>query len=144
MDYSYQIDLDELHSLIRDEISRCADLAYAEDGRSLYDEVVITTRDIPQIDRFIADAVAAFVSRTKDVCTPSAAGDGLDFDLPAFDPSNETLAEETLTRYIVLSSCSSYLRSHLPTRVEEYSAGAKQAMDEAVTYLKTLRKPSRQ
>lgn len=50
------IDIEQLKTTIKEETSRVASRSYAEDGSSLYDAIVIKSRDKDLIDRTITEA----------------------------------------------------------------------------------------
>lgn len=51
-----RIDIEQLKETIKEETSRVASRSYAEDGSSLYDAIVIKSRDKDLIDRKITEA----------------------------------------------------------------------------------------
>ena len=137
----YYIDRDTLYSLIFEEVSRVADEAYDDTGASLYDAVIITSKDDATIERMEDDAIDALVKRTVDIATQSASL--LSFDVPDFkeDLTDATYLE--ITRYISLNVCAAWFQSRMPSKVEEYTLRSQAAMDKAVTYLKTIKPPKR-
>lgn len=59
------IDVAQLKATIEEETSRVASRSYAEDGSSLYDAIVIKSRDKDLIDRKITEAATAVRSATE-------------------------------------------------------------------------------
>ena len=143
----YVIDRPQLYSLIDQEVSRVANETYADDGTSLYDNIIVTSNDRTAIERLENDAIDSFVKRTFDICTPvydnGETESGLAFDVPGFDAAMGPATEREITRYIVFSTCAGWFRSRCVSRVEEFSALAKEAMDKAVTFLKSIKAPER-
>ena len=64
----YVIDKSALWDLANEEVSKVADAAYAEDGTSLYDSIVLTEKDRATMERFMDDAISALVRRAFDIC----------------------------------------------------------------------------
>ena len=58
------IDIEQLKTTIKEETSRVASRSYAEDGSSLYDAIVIKSRDKDLIDRTITEAATTVRSAT--------------------------------------------------------------------------------
>ena len=59
------IDIEQLKETIKEETSRVASRSYAEDGSSLYDAIVIKSRDKDLIDRKITEAATTVRSATE-------------------------------------------------------------------------------
>lgn len=59
------IDIEQLKATIEEETSRVASRSYAEDGSSLYDAIVIKSRDKDLIDRKITEAATTVRSATE-------------------------------------------------------------------------------
>ena len=137
----YIINRDTLYLIIYEEVSRVANEAYDEAGNSLYDSIIITSADNATIERLEDDAIDAFVKRTIDICTWEMAF--LRFDVPDFKEELSDATKWEITRYIVLNVCAAWFQSRIPSKVEEYALRGQAAMDKAVTYLKTIKAPSR-
>ena len=76
-----RIDIEKLKATIEEETSRVASRSYAEDGSSLYDAIVIKSRDNDSIDRKITEAattVRSAAGRFLDLSHTDAEGK-LDF-----------------------------------------------------------------
>lgn len=137
----YIIDRDMLYPLIYEEVSRVANEAYDEEGNSLYDGIIITSADKPTVNRLEDDAIDALVKRTIDICTFQIGQ--LSFDVPDFKEDLTDATKTEITRYIVMNVCAAWFQSRIPSKVEEYALRGQAAMDKAVTYLKTIKAPSR-
>lgn len=135
MDYS--IDRDALWGLIDEEVSRVADKSYGEDGASLYDSVVLTSRDKNLVNGFIDDAVSAIALRTYDICKQSQDDNKLEFFVPDFDTSMEGIVEHEIDRFISMYVCSSVLRQRSASVENEYTERMQAALDKAVQLLKS-------
>ncbi len=130
-----------LYPLIYEEVSRVANEAYDEEGNSLYDGIIITSADKPTVNRLEDDAIDALVKRTIDICTFQIGQ--LSFDVPDFKEDLTDATKTEITRYIVMNVCSAWFQSRIPSKVEEYALRGQTAMDKAVTYLKTIKAPTR-
>lgn len=152
----YIIDNEALYALIDEEVSRAADEAYADGGVPLYDSVVLTEKDRATADRFMADAVNAFASRCADICTygnvaiPDAVTDEselgqlkLIFYVPDMPSAIENAAKEEITRYIALFASNGFFQTRRAGLVPQYAERVQQAMDKAVTLLRTRTAPTR-
>lgn len=137
----YIIDRDALYPLIYEEVSRVANEAYDEEGNSLYDAILITSADKATVERLEDDAIDALVKRTIDICRQDSAS--LRFDVPDFIEDLEDITKWEITRYIVMNVCAAWFQSRIPSKVEEYALRGQTAMDKAVTYLKTIKTPTR-
>ena len=148
--FYYIIDNTSLLDVVDEEVSRVADYAYAEDGTSLYDHVVITERDALALDRMIHDAVASVVARFRDVCAYSPTSGStpqmrLAFYVPDFDEdANGDIAEDELSKYIAYSVTAQFLAQRHPASVPEYTERANAALQKAVITLKTRKAPLEQ
>lgn len=121
------------------EIARAADSAYAEDGTSLYDEVVNTERDDDLLKGFISDALRTFASRVYDICKRTAGG--LQLYVPDFDTTLQADAFAEIDRYIVMATCMSYFAERRAALVPEYDQRSQAALAKAVLLLKSRKSP---
>lgn len=144
---NYVIDRKKLFPLIDEEVSRIANETYADDGTSLYDNIIILSTDKPKIEQLEGDVINDFIKRTFDICTllPQTETENAElvFNVPGFDVTMEDVVVQEITRYIVLGTCAAWFRSRCTGRVEEYTARAQEAMGKAVTLLKSIKAPSR-
>jgi hypothetical protein len=165
----YRIDKDALYALVDAEVSRAADEAYAEDGTSLYDTIVLTEKDADMVEGFLADAISAFVKATSDISSykklqaAEAAknagydiadhfGEGsgatttvhvLDINVPDMDTAQQYAAMEQINRFVVLYACSALFQQRRSILVPEYSGRAQGALDNAIAVLRKRNAPSR-
>ena len=144
----YSIDKSKLYALIDEEVSLVADVAYAEGGQSLYDSIVLTEKDKSTVERFMEDALNAFVAReehvssysplvdeqTGDVITPR-----ISLDLPDLDSSRWAAAQNELDRYVVSFVCAYLFHSRKADKEEEYTARAESSLSKTIALLKTRR-----
>ena len=140
----YVIDKPALLESIREEVSHVADEAFADDGTALYDSVMVTLRDNRTLDRFIDDAVNAFVRREFDIAKFAPAEDStprLQFYIPDFDETMADAAKAELDRYIVLYACAAIFQQRRASVVPEYTTRTQSAMDKAVSLLKSRKHP---
>lgn len=139
---TYTVDNTTLTNLITEEISRIAAAAYSDDGTPLYDSVAIHSRDAETVSRMIRDAIDSLARRTSDICTVIPSPYKLSFYAPDMDSTKETMVSNELTRAITLRACVLWLSEKLPSRAEEYSARADNALQNAVYMLKTRTQPT--
>lgn len=139
MEYEYNIGT--LLEGVKEEVSRVAGAAYAEDGTPLYDAVIITSAEYPTIERYLRDAKGALALRTADICFPDE--DMLLFNVPDFGEQFAEVVAQEIDRYFILGACSSWFQQRLPAKAEEYAARSQAAADKAVGLLKTIQAPTR-
>ena len=150
----YVIDKAALLESIKEEVSHVADDAFADDGTALYDSVMVTSRDYPTLERFVDDAVNAFVRREFDIAkfSPETYTDEygeaqltgrmrIHFFIPDFDTTMADAAKAELDRYIVLYACAAIFQQRRAAVVPEYTARTQSAMDKAVSLLKSRKHP---
>ncbi len=75
-----KIDRDKSIEGAEREISRIADGAYDDEGNSLYDGIIVTSRDAATIEGMFSDALSALVKRLSDVISYPDGTDGTDGD----------------------------------------------------------------
>ena len=140
---TYTIDIPGITALVHEEVSRVAGMAYSDDGASLYDSIAIRSRDADTVSRMIRDAVDAIVARTADICTYIPSPQSLSLFAPDMDNSKEGAVEEEITRAISLGAVATWLSERLPARAKEYSDRANNALNIAISLLKTRKLPTR-
>lgn len=141
----FNIDKHTVLALVTEEVSRVADESFAENGESLYDSVILTSKDADTIERFFADACHELIRRTFDICESFSLTDDfwINYYIPDFDETNSEVTREELERYLSLQICASLFKSRRALAVPEYSERAAKAMDTAVTLLKSRKTPIR-
>lgn len=149
----YSIDKAKILDLVEDEVSKAADEAYSDDGTPLYDSVVITEKDRRTVRRFIDDGISLLVKRLFDIAkyapvvetdsngNPAPKGMRIAFYVPDHEPSVADTIDREITRYLVLFSATSVFSTRRASLVESYTARTQAAMDNAVTLLKSRKKP---
>lgn len=145
----YVIDKSSLWDRICEEVSHAADQAYGESGDSLYDSVMLTSKDKNLIERYIDDAISALVRREFDICKYSPliedyqpVAQRLLFHVPDFDTTMTETAIEQIDRYVSLYSCAALFQQRRVSLVQEYTSMAQAAMDKAVEILKSRKAPN--
>ena len=136
---SYTINKAHIAELAAEELSHVADKAYTEQGISLYDGVILTSKDDNLVDRFLEDAVNALAGRAFDICYRTT--DGLNFDVPDFDETMEGAVFSEITRYLSLYIVASFAAQRSIPDYKEYSERAKAAQDKAIILLKSRKLP---
>lgn len=149
----YTIDKAQILDLVEDEVSHAADEAYSDDGTPLYDSIVITEKDRSTVKRFIDDGVSLLVKRLFDIAkyapivdldtfgNPIPKGMRIAFYVPDYEPSMAEAIDREITRYLVLFSTTALFSTRRAMLVESYTARTQTAMDNAVTLLKSRKKP---
>lgn len=141
----YTIDLTVLKALVDEEVAKVADGAYSDSGESLFDSVVLTSRDDALVARAIEDAVHAFVARAFDICKyitrDESEDDRLIFHVPDFDDTMEGAALSEITHYVVFAATAAILVSRRAQAVPEYNDRAQAALTKAITLLKSRKDP---
>lgn len=146
----YIIDKSALLEKVKEEVSKVADDAYGDNGMSLYDSIIITEKDVEQVNRFLDDAVGALVQRAFDITKYSPLVDNdtlavtprLLFYVPDFDATMGDLVKEELDKYLTLYSCTALFQSRRASVVPEFEGRAQAAMERAVMLLKSRKSPT--
>lgn len=151
----YAIDKDTLLARIREEVSQVADSAYNEQGQSLYDSVIVTERDLPELRRWIDDAFSQFVNREMDIAkfapqvvyqqeNPSEVAyivPRIEFYVPDFDAAYQPAFVSELENYVVFAVTAQLLVSRYTPAVQGYADRSKLAMDTAVNIIRKRKNP---
>lgn len=136
-----------LRELVNEEVSRVADLAYSEEGVSLYDSIAIFDRDKDTIDRMIADASSVVYERFRDyiVSPTSAASDSVNisFYLPDMETSQASVATQELKRFLSYQVVALWLQERYATAYEKYATRATSALEKAELALFTRKRVTR-
>lgn len=156
----FYYDKDELYFGVDEEVSRLADTAYSEGGDSLYDSIVLLSRDRQRVSAFIEQAVSELVNRAHDICKYSPEvhyqpdGNGqptenisyiderLHFYVPDLDTSSETAIDQELTNYIVQYTTTEIVKERMPSVAPLYAERAAKALTKAISMLKTRKAPN--
>lgn len=149
----YQIDKDALYALVDAEVSKVADEAYAEDGTSLYDTIVLTLKDRGTIDGFFPDGLYSFARAISDIASYYELGSyigstpvvkpTLEVYVPDFDRTQAKAVEAQIDRYLVLYACNALFQQRRSILVPEYTNRVQWAMDNAITLLRKRIAPTR-
>lgn len=137
--YTYPNDTGTLNEGIDERIARAADVAYAEDGSSLYDQIINTSRDRDTIDDMILRSRDAIVARFYDIA--SVDGNSFDLNIPDFPVDSEGHLEETINTFIINDVCRRWFEQKRPAIVPEYTALAQSAMDRLAALVRTRKDP---
>lgn len=142
----YSITHNALIELVKEEVSRVADLAYTEQGVSLYDAIAIFDRDAATINRMISDAVSVVYERFRDfMISPSSTTNTVVFNfyLPDMETSQEAVAKSELTRFLSLQVAALWFQERHTSEFEKYVTRANSALDKAERSLFTRKRVSR-
>lgn len=139
----YKPEYTAINSRIDYEVSQAADAAYGEDG-SLYDSVVLTTKDDGLVQNLCYDALRMVAAKMSDVAAFESSSGWWNFDLPDMPSALEGEADDAIERFIVLYACTEIFKERRAALVPEYSGRAQEALDAAVTLMRTRTAPTRQ
>ena len=137
----YTINTSALTPLIEEEVAHVADLAYGENGISLYESIFISGKDSGLVQRFIKDAVNYLQRETADI---SAAGTNkISFDVPDMPSANSTVITEEITRFITMFASNGFFKQRRAAVVPEYTTRIQAALDNIQTLLRERTAPTR-
>lgn len=144
----YCITHEALIELVKEEVSRIADRAYAEDGTSLYDAIRIIDKDSATIKRMIADASSVIFERFRDYLVAPAGGtvvssETFNFYLPDMAEEQEPIAKAELQRFLSLQVVALWLKERYTQEYESYLERATTALDKAARALFTRKRVTR-
>lgn len=140
----YVIDIQHLYPLIDEEISRVAASSYGDDSSPLYDSIVLHSNDRDEIVRLVGDASNAIVKRNYDILTVLPGENPVfSFCTPDIPEGYEDIADDELTRFIVLNVCAAWFQARAKDKVEEFSLRGQAALDKASAILHTRKAPQR-
>lgn len=146
----YIIDKSALLEKVKEEVSKVADDAYTDDGVSLYDAIIITEKDVDQVNRYLDDAIDLLVRRAFDITKYAPLVDAdthavtprLLFYVPDFDTTMEDSVKDELDKYLTLSACIALFQSRRAAVLPEFQTRAQAAMDNVVVLLKSRKSPT--
>jgi hypothetical protein len=118
-----------------------ADEAYADGGTSLYDAVVLTSKDRATVDRYIDDGVASLMHALPDMATLS--GTTLTITAPDIVSDNATQATNRISRYLALYAITEILQSRRAALVPRYAERVAAALDDVIALVRTRTAPTR-
>lgn len=138
------INRDNVLERVREEVSRVAASAYDGEGQSLYDAIMVYSRDEDALKRLFSDALSHFMERTRDILTKhtsvSATEHQLEYYLPDFNDTLMGMVITDVVRFMVQHITAQWLIEKQYKRAEEYVAHANAVLDETIEHLK-IRKP---
>lgn len=124
---SYYINKKKIVPLIEREVSRVAASAFADDGTSLYDAIVIKSRDAETINEMIDDAATAMLTRLSNIAAYTS---GLfEFDIPEDRTHDIMTIGKVIERFIVMNVCSAWMIQKYIAKAEEYGARSTDALN---------------
>lgn len=135
---NYTISKDSILATVKDITSRVAAQAYAENNQSLYDGIVITSGDAPQLDRFLEEGINAIISRAADICTRSTtqSADTLIFDVPDITTEAAAIAPSLLDSFLAYFTSAKWFTARYTAAFEEYDKRAASALEEAIKQIR--------
>lgn len=124
---TYTIDREKILESVKQEVSRVAASAYADDGTSLYDAIIITSRDADTIAGLIDDAETAVVVRMSDIA--SIQSDQFSFNVPDKRTHDIKTIGAVIDRFIEMNVCSAWMIQKYKLKAEEYGARSTDALN---------------
>lgn len=140
--YSLNMYGEAISEIVQEELAHAADLAYTDSGESLYDDVVLTSKDDDVVKRLMRDALNRLARESSDVLGANSTAGALAFDLPDFVGTNDIL--KSIDRYIMLYTCAGIFNSRIPAKGPEYLSRAEEALQNIITLMRTRQAPTRQ
>ena len=134
------ISTNDIKAIIAEEVSIAADQAYSQDGISLYDSIVLSSKDDALVGRLIKDAIAQLARRESDICTYTASA--ITFNISDAAATSTVITAE-LNRYIALHACADLFQSRKADLVPDYTRRAQEAMDNVDSLVRTRTAPTR-
>ena len=136
----YTISKDNILTTVKDITSRVAAQAYAENSQSLYDGILITSGDAPQLDRFLEEGINAIITRAADICTRSTTQnpfvDKLVFDVPDITTGAAAIAPSLLNSYLAYFTSAKWFAARYASAFVEYDKRATSSLEEAIKQLR--------
>lgn len=126
---------------IQEQISKIAADAYQEGGQSMYDAIVMHTRDVNELNKMISSTVITLVAAFGELV--SIDGNFLDFRLPDWDDTKTNMASTQATRFVTFDVTKKWLVLKFPSRMDEYDKKAQEAFDNLRSMIYTRKTPSR-
>lgn len=143
----YSITHDDLLELVKEEVSRVADLAYTEEGVSLYDAIAIFDRDDATVKRMISDASSVVYERFRDyIIAPTTSQSGTEvfnFYLPDMEESQKSVASAELTRFLTFQIVSLWFNERYKSEYDNYLERSTAALGKAEMALFTRKRFTR-
>lgn len=145
----YTIDEDGLRGGVEYEVSQVADAAYADDGTSLYDSIVLTEKDAQTVTDLIHEAIRIVIASMQDIASyatqtvSTVTTNKIVFSVPDFDVTQSSVVTLNIDNFIKAHACAGIFRQRRPALVEEYTTRAQVALDNAKSLLRKRQAPSR-
>ena len=128
---------------VQREVSLAADNAFADNGTSLYDSIVLSSKDDEWVKHLINDSLARLAARTPDICTWNTTNNNLTFNVPDLPAGMEPIIDDAITRYATLYACMCVFNARYPVLSKDYADRCQSAMDNVVNMVRQRIFPSR-
>lgn len=125
----YKIDTDAVLEVVREEVSRVAAAAYTEEGTSMYDAIIITSKDFNVLEHLIEDSVSALLTRFSGIATKDKYT--IYFDLPDSRSHGMDVIAPEIDRFLAMNTCAAWLLQKYKSEAESYGVRAKDALGKA-------------
>ena len=127
--------------IIEQEVSRAADDAFAEDGASLYDAIVLTSKDGDVINNLVEDGVSLMMRKMADVATRNS--NTVTLNVTDHQSGLESELNKAITRFLAMYACNGIFQQKRAALVPEYTRRTQEALDNVVEFIRTRNKPAR-
>lgn len=138
---TYSINKETLYDLVDSEVSQAADEAYGDNGVSLYDAVVLTSKDEDMVKGYIDDAIALLLRQLYDLASISSST--LTITAPDMPSANEAEIQSEIGRYIVMRAAADVFQTRRAALVPQYTTRAQEALDNIIALARTRNAPAR-
>lgn len=131
------------------DIARAAASAHAENGDSLYDALVNTSRDEEVLEAMLVDAIHGLVTTTADISSLNVDDEDLSyesiqFEVPDFNDTYEVALNNAIDAALANSVTASWFIEHkYQDMATVYADKTKASIDKVVRLLYTRKKPAR-
>ena len=141
---TYSFAISDLRTDIDEEVSKAAQRAVTKEGQALYDVLKIYTKDRPEVERAISDAMDSVTLRFADISELVATESSYTLKLyaPDITEASDTLEKE-IKRYVVMKVVADWFAKRYPDIGKYYADMADNALAKIVVAVRTRVKPSR-
>ena len=127
--------------VIEEEVARAADDAYAEDGTSLYDSIVLTSKDTNVVGKLVEDGALLMMRKLSDVATRST--NTITINVTDHQDGLDAPISAAITRFLAMYACNGIFQQKRAALVPEYTRRTQEALDNVVEFVRTRIKPNR-
>lgn len=142
---TYTFTIGNLRDKVDEEVSRVAQRTVGKEGQSLYDALKIYSKDRPEVERAISDAMDALLLRFVDMgeMVVSQTAYVLKFYAPDVKTENSPIIESEIQRFVVAKAVADWLATRYPDTGKYFADIADVALAKIVVGIRTRVKPTR-